>query len=50
MPSEYVCSLPSLVLIAQAISFLERRQRKRQTDKQTDAHAGGYTAGVAKYH
>ena len=39
--------LPTLVLIAQAVFFLERGQTDQQTDKHTDAterptHAGGY--------
>jgi len=51
MPSDY-CSyyyicVPSLVLTAQAVFFLERGQTDRQTDAtERPTHAGGYTAGV----
>jgi len=44
---DYMSTVPSLVLIAQAVFFLERGRIDKQTDKQTDGtkpptQAGGY--------
>jgi len=51
MPNSYQ-GLPTLMLLAQAVILLERKQTYRQTDKQTRLntlpHAGDYAAGVGK--